>query len=456
MDFKALCDSITQNACVLSVERVGDGFGEIRIVAGNTGYTTSFQTETYVKHDFVPNSLYTDYLPKNLNFEDYCFRCAAKKELLHSYAYPENFKMWFHMLFIPLEYQTEKLCYCLYIMEMNQNFDPELLASPRGDIYNKVLTTTLQLANTGDFSLSLQNVAREIRKICDALFCCILLVDEHHKKLDVLAEDRDPRSAPVPIAHYVSEHFYSVVSSWKELITRNGNCMIIHDQKGMDYIKENAPEWYASLIANNIKSLVLFPLKSGDSILGYMWVSNFETDDTPKIKEALEITTFVLGAQIANRLLLDQLTQLSSVDLLTGLYNRNKLNAYMSGVAESEKRPIGLVFLDINGLKKVNDQQGHLAGDELIKRAADTLNATFDGNDIFRVGGDEFVVILKEASEEKIIALLDTLQEKADENKVSFAAGYAVADDHKDIEKALNEADFYMYKDKRKFYSRKK
>ena len=456
MDFKQLCDSVTQNACVLSVQKVGDGFGEIRIVAGNQGYIDSFKGDTYARHDFVPDSLYTDFLPKNLNFEDYCFRCAVKKELLHSYAYPENFQMWFHMLFIPLEYQTERLCYCLYIMEMNQKFDPELLANPRGDIYNRVLNTTLQLSNTQDFSHSLQNVAREIRSICDALFCCILLVDECRKKLDVLAEDRDPRSEPVPVAHYMSEHFYAVVSSWKKLINENGNCMIVHDQKGMDYIKENAPEWHASLAANNIKSLVLFPLKSGDAVVGYMWVSNFKADDTPKIKEALEITTFVLGAQIGNRLMVDQLTKLSSVDLLTGLYNRNKLNAYMTGVAESGQMPIGLIFLDINGLKKVNDEQGHLAGDDLIKRAADTLSSVFAGCDIFRVGGDEFVVVLKRATEEKIIPLLERLHEESDKANVSFAAGYAITDDHKDFEKALNEADFYMYKDKRKFYSHKK
>ena len=453
MNFRELCNSICHSACVISIERTEDGYGEIRIVDGNDKYRATYETGIYAKKGFIPNSIYTDYLPKNLNFETYCYRAAIKKELLHSYGYPEYFKSWMHMLFIPMDVETEKLSYCLYIMEIHDEFNPELLASPRGDVYNKVLNATLQLANTVDFNQALTNVAHEIRKICNAVFCCILLVDDENQKLDVLGQDRDQTSPPVPLEKYTDSNFYRIVQSWNELIALNGNCIIINNQKGMDYIKAEAPDWYSSLEANNIHSLVLFPLKSANKILGYMWVSNFEADDTPTIKEALEITTFVLGAQIGNQLLLGQLTKLSSVDLLTGLYNRNKLNAYMNGVVESDNTPIGLVFLDINGLKKVNDQQGHLAGDELIKRAAKTLSSVFTGNAIFRVGGDEFVVLLKGADEAKIIQYIQALHEKAKENNVSFAAGYAITDNPKDIEKALNEADFQMYKDKRKFYN---
>ncbi len=453
--FRELCQSIRHNACVISVQRTADGYGEIRVVEGNDGYRNSFSGEAYTKKEFIPNSLYTDFLARNLNFEDFCYRCAIKKELLHSYAYPEYFKSWMHMIFVPLLEESEELSYCLYIMEINDVFNPELLASPRGDIYNKVLNTTLQLANTVDFNQSLSNVAKEIRNICNAVFCCILLVDDENKKLEVLAQNRDPHATPTSLDQFMSEKFYRIVKTWDDLVALNGNCVIVNNQKGMDFLKENAPEWFGSLSENNIHSLALFPIKSVNKVLGYMWVSNFEADDTPMIKEALEITTFVLGSQIANQLLLGQLTKLSSVDLLTGLYNRNKLNAYMHGVEESDDTPMGLVFLDINGLKKVNDQQGHLAGDELIKRAAKVLNDVFEGNAIFRVGGDEFVVILKAVDEEKIRKYIDDLHVLAKQRDVSFAAGYAITDNHKEIEKALNEADFQMYKDKRKFYGQK-
>lgn len=455
-EFKKLCDGIRHTACVVSVQKTEDGYGEIRIVNGNDAYLESFKGPNYMSHEFIPNSLYTDYLMKNLNFENYSYRSAVKKELLHSYAYPEYFKSWMHMLFIPLAYETEELSYCMYIMEANDEFNPELLASPRGDIYSKVLNTTLQLANTTDFKGALTNVTKEVRKICDATFCCILLIDEIKEELTVLAEDKDLNSDRKTIKEYIDmdTNFYNMVKTWDDLIDSNGNCIIINDEKGMNYIKEKNPVWYKSLASSGVDSLVLLKVKSGNTRLGYMWVSNFKTDDTPKIKEALEITTFVVGSQIGNYLMLRQLTELSSVDLLTKLYNRNKLNNYMTEITESKETPIGLIFLDINGLKRVNDIEGHIAGDNLIKRAASSLKAAFPGKDIFRVGGDEFVVITKGVDEEQINKLICTLHKKADAHKVSFAAGYAMTNNPKEIEKILKIADFNMYNDKRKFYNK--
>ena len=451
-NFRQLCNYFHQTACVVSVERTKDGYGEIRIVDGNDAYVHSFDSNVFAKHDFVPNSIYTDYLMKNLNFEEYVYRSAVKKELLHSYAYPEYFKSWMHMLFIPIDYENENLSYCLYIMEVNEVFNPELLANPSGDIYSKVLNTTLQLSNTGDFNKSLKNVTREIRKICNATFCCILLVDDEKKELNVLAEDRDINSDRKEMKSYIDEGFYDMVKTWDDVIDSNGNCVIVNNEKGMEYIKDRNPVWYDSLMKNGVDSLVLFKLKSGNNPIGYMWVSNFKEDDTPQIKEALEITTFVLGTEIGNHLLLDRLERLSSIDLLTGLYNRNKLNSYMNDILESPDAPTTLVFLDINGLKRVNDKEGHLAGDNLIKRAANTLISVFHDDDIFRVGGDEFVVIKRNVEESKIIELINKLHKKAKKNDVSFAVGYAMSNSSKDIEKILKEADVNMYNDKRKFY----
>ena len=452
VNFKQLCNSFHQSACVVSVQKTKDGYGEIRIVDGNDLYTNSFKADFYAKHVFVPNSIYTDYLAKNLNFEEYSYRSAVKKELLHSYAYPEYFKSWMHMLFIPIEYETEELSYCLYIMEINDVFDPELLSTPRGDIYSKVLNTALQLANTGDFKESLKKVTREIRKICKAFFCCILLVDEGVDRLNVLAEDIDPNGGQGPMEEYMDDSFYELVKTWDDVIDSNGNCVIVNDEKGMEYIKERNLPWYNSLKENHIDSLVLFKLKTGNKKIGYMWVSNFQEEDTTQIKEALEITTFVLGTEIGNHLLLDQLEKLSSIDMLTGLYNRNKLNSYMDEIKDSPDEPTTLIFMDINGLKKVNDTEGHIAGDNLIKRAANTLISVFHDDDIFRVGGDEFIIIKRNVTEERVLELINRLNKKSKKNDVSFAVGYAMTDSSKEIETILKEADINMYNDKRKFY----
>ena len=73
VNFKQLCNGIHHSACVISVQKLKDGYGEIRIVEGNDAYTSTFNADFYTKHDFIPNSIYTDYLVKNLNFEEYCY-----------------------------------------------------------------------------------------------------------------------------------------------------------------------------------------------------------------------------------------------------------------------------------------------------------------------------------------------------------------------------------------------
>ena len=277
-------------------------------------------------------------------------------------------------------------------------------------------------------------------------------MDDEKKRLTIMAEDYDLNSHRRGMMTYVDESFYDIVKTWDALIVDNGNCIIINNESGMEYIKERDPAWYESLVSSKIDSLVLLQLKSGNNQLGYMWVTDFEAEDTPKIKEILEMTTFVLGSQIGNYLLLDKLTKLSSIDFLTGLYNRNRLNSYMNEIMESEDAPTTLIFLDINGLKKVNDNDGHLAGDNLIRRAANTLISVFTEDEIFRVGGDEFVVILRNVEEKQIQEYLNKLHKKSKKNDVSFAVGYAMTNKSKNIEALLKEADMNMYNDKRKFY----
>ena len=454
INFKQLCESFRQLACVVSIEKTDDGYGEIRIVDANDAYANSFQGDFYVNHKFIPNSIYTDYIAKNLNFEEYCYRAAVGKELLHSYGYPEGLHAWLHMMFIPVNYEKDNLCYCIYIMEINPVFNSELLANISGDIYSKVLNTALQLSNTADFKTSIKNVTKEIRNICGAKFCCILLINEEKKELNVLADDKEPDSDLKTMKDYIDGSFYELVKSWDSVLASNGNCVIVSNNQGMEYLKEKNPAWYKSLRDAKVESLVLFALKSGNERIGYMWVSNFNVDETPKIKDALEITAFILGSQIGNNLLLDKLTKLSSIDFLTGLYNRNRLNSYMNEILETPDAPTALVFLDINGLKKVNDKDGHLAGDNLIRRAANTLIGVFPENDIFRVGGDEFVTILRNVDEKQVEAYIDKLHKRAKRNDVSFAVGYAITDKSNGIEKILKEADSNMYEDKRKFYKK--
>ena len=122
-DFQNLVDGMVPATSVMSVQVLEDGScGEIRVVAGNQGYIDSIERPAgdyqMRANKFVPNSLYTDYVPRDLNFEDFCFRSAVGQKCLHSYVRPNQMPVWFNMTFMPIGPSNGNIHYCTYSMEV--------------------------------------------------------------------------------------------------------------------------------------------------------------------------------------------------------------------------------------------------------------------------------------------------------------------------------------------------
>ena len=224
----------------------------------------------------------------------------------------------------------------------------------------------------------------------------------------------------------------------------------------MEAIKVRNPRWYKSMQGADIRSLVLFPLQYNNEIIGFIWATNFDTKDTDHIKETLELTTFFIASEIVNYQLLQKLEMLSSTDLLTGVRNRNAMNNRVLKIVSGRERmpsTYGIVFADLNGLKTINDDDGHNAGDTLLKNAAKALMDTFVDCEIYRAGGDEFVVIAMDKPKATIEAQIESLRKKAEAPEhVSFALGFYYDEKQGDIRIAMREADARMYEDKKQHY----
>lgn len=117
------------------------------------------------------------------------------------------------------------------------------------------------------------------------------------------------------------------------------------------------------------------------------------------------------------------LRRLATIDPLTGLQNRRGFLASAAAilaVADREGRGVTLGYLDINGLKQVNDQLGHETGDELIRGLAEILRDTFrDADAIGRLGGDEFAVLLFGATDDKSSTPMNRLSAAIEQFNVS-------------------------------------
>jgi diguanylate cyclase (GGDEF)-like protein/PAS domain S-box-containing protein len=149
----------------------------------------------------------------------------------------------------------------------------------------------------------------------------------------------------------------------------------------------------------------------------------------------------------------EQLRFVSTHDSLTGVYNRAYFDAEMKRFARGRQFPVSVVMADVDGLKGVNDRQGHAAGDRLLQDAAKVLTEAFRAEDVVaRVGGDEFAVLLPAAHSAivgKILNRLHATQGRIDpKHKVELSLGAATAEEGQDLVEAFHLADRRMYQEK--------
>lgn len=153
--------------------------------------------------------------------------------------------------------------------------------------------------------------------------------------------------------------------------------------------------------------------------------------------------------------LLRELNRLSNYDHMTGLNNRNYMEKKLENL--SDQKNIGVISLDLNGLKANNDYLGHERGDYLLKRLASFIKITLETVEnkyVARIGGDEFLVIIENTTEDTLnnlkIKLLELSNNKDIEKRVSVSIGTAFSEKAISIYKLIQEADADMYKMKSK------
>ena len=173
-------------------------------------------------------------------------------------------------------------------------------------------------------------------------------------------------------------------------------------------------------------------------------------------------TIAILRDLTERRRIEDNLHYLSTHNSLTGLANRFAFDEALARLDETGPHPIGVLMVDLDELKRVNDEQGHSAGDALLRRVAEVLRATFRADDVVaRIGGDEFAVLTSGRDAEAVEALGARLVEavqlhnrELDSTPLRVSIGVAIAESGGSIAAALHDADARMYSMKRLHHGR--
>ena len=172
--------------------------------------------------------------------------------------------------------------------------------------------------------------------------------------------------------------------------------------------------------------------------------SNKTLDEKQGMKEVRQVASAYNNLEERR----EALRSVAETDTLTNLPNRYRFEKYLLGAGDSGYS-LAILMFDINYLKETNDTLDHSAGDELIQKVARCIASCF-GENSFRIGGDEFVAVIKDCKPEMIQEMVRRFEETEQREKVSVSLGYAYTGEigETTLKKLIDEADKKMYAQK--------
>ena len=215
----------------------------------------------------------------------------------------------------------------------------------------------------------------------------------------------------------------------------------------------------------NIHSFAISPLSIGETIIGTMRLESkkpaaFSLDDSRILRSICDLGTIVL--ERAN--LFKRTEELATTDSLTSLFVRDYFFERLreeTRRAQLRKSGLGILMLDIDNFKSINDTHGHIVGDIVLKRLSKILmqNVGDSGNVVSRFGGEEFMLFMVECQKDELVSLGEKIRQEAEKTtvnyrrkKVDFTVSLGAAmypDDGEDITDLIEKVDQRMYQAKR-------
>lgn len=180
------------------------------------------------------------------------------------------------------------------------------------------------------------------------------------------------------------------------------------------------------------------PIPLDGRVWGELYLTR--TADQPCFAEAdidfAQVVAVQIGAALATRDHLDHVDRLAHTDPLTGLANRRSVDEALEAAFARHKADgtqVGLVVCDLNGLKRINDEQGHDAGDRALVRFAELLSTSASRLReplVARLGGDEFCVVVAESSSDEVVSVAEEICKRVLRSPLEgVSCGVAATDD---------------------------
>jgi diguanylate cyclase (GGDEF)-like protein len=261
-----------------------------------------------------------------------------------------------------------------------------------------------------------------------------------------------------PEIHNLQDLPFDVIHAWRQPLTA-GLPILVPD---VDALPPERDVERVLLAEQGIRSLLVVPMVAGGQLTGFMGfdsvvgLRDFLPGEVMLLRSVADIVSSALvkaRAERAARAIQQQLAYEATHDGLTGLANRQLLREHLARLCAGPDE-VALLFIDVDRFKLVNDTLGHAAGDELLQRVAERLQAAAGPAVVGRFGGDEFVLLVERATPEAVDALVERVREALGEgvelrsghHHITVSMGSACTwTSGRDGEALLRDADTAMY-----------
>lgn len=250
----------------------------------------------------------------------------------------------------------------------------------------------------------------------------------------------------------------NICRRWLESFIRREPYVI----QNVEECKEAEPEIYQKMIQYAVTSRITVPLFEHDTLLGFLGIDNPVKEIGHNIANIMKTLSYYIQKTMMNIKATAKLEEMTYLDGMTSTKNRNafmldveKMNMELhSNDHKKEKKGYGVVFTDVNGLKETNDTAGHDTGDDLLMGVARKIRMEFQDWNVYRTGGDEFVVLCAGIEESDFIKKAAILKQQLSRPSSfeSASVGASWSNEALYIEEIINQAEAEMYESKKLYY----
>lgn len=218
-------------------------------------------------------------------------------------------------------------------------------------------------------------------------------------------------------------------------------------------LQSRYPEEHSIMAAKGIRRLITAPLELENSCVGYIEIDNPPVGREDKIIPLIRTLAYFISSCMCICKKQSNLELLIYTDSLTKAKNRHAYNQMVEKLEDSRSGEVGVLYIDINDMKGLNDRFGHAFGDHVLVDLAQRIAAHFDKDEIFRIDGNEFVVISQNQTKSEFLKRIDSFCLDMD-NQMNYnvSVGYQWSENQENIKDLIAASDRMMYESKKGFY----